>query len=153
MKKISYLVILSCFKIFSQNVHIEITDYAKQIDDKKYSTFQYVHASYSYSRPIIVLVASKDVFNKVYLEIPSLYQSKQEYTDVYLLGIENFKSDNVTETDKKILETFYDGIIKYRNDNGLPIIKKESMNGLTNFVFGNDDLCNYFSCRFKSKKK
>jgi len=153
MKKISYLLLLSCFKIFSQNVHIEITDYLKQIDDKKYSTYQYVNASYSHSRPIIILVASKDVFNKVYLEIPSLYKSKQEYTDVYLLGIENFNSDNITETDKKILDTFYDGIIKYRNDNGLPVIIKERMNGLTNFVIRNDDLCKYFSCRFKSKKK
>jgi len=61
---------------------------------------------------------------KLYHEIPPLYKAKQEYTDVYLLGIENFDLNNLTETDKKILDAFYDSIIKYRNDNGLPFIKK-----------------------------
>lgn len=155
MKNFFFLIILLSIRSFSQNVHIEITDYLKNIDNKEYSTYQYVSASYSHSRPTIVLVASKDDFMKIYHQIPPLYESKQEYTDVYLLGIENIDSNKLNETDKKILDTFYDGIVKYRYDNGLPEIKKESLKGTTNFIVENEDLCKYFSCRSikKSKKK
>lgn len=154
IEKSLFLIILLSIKSFSQNIHIEITDYLKKIDDKEYSTYQFVSASYSHSRPTIVLVASKDGFMKLYHEIPSLYKAKQEYTDVYLLGIENFDLNKLTETDKKILDAFYDSIIKYRNDNGLPVIKKESINGLTNFIVNNESLYKYFSCRnIKNRKK
>ncbi len=149
MKKNFYLIILFSFSMFSQNVKIEITDYLKKIDDKEYSTYQFVNASYSYSRPTIVLITSKDSFMKIYDEIPLLYKSKQEYSDVYLLGIENFDSNNLTETDKKIIDAFYDNIIKYRADNNLLKIEKEQIKARTNFILKNEELCKYFSCRSK----
>lgn len=153
MKHLLYIFLFfNCLESFSQNVNIEITDYLKKINDKEYSTYQFVNASYSHSRPTIVLVTSKDSFMKIYHEIPLLYKSKQEYTDVYLLGIENFDSNNLTETDKLILDAFYQNIIKYRADNNLLKIEKKQIEAGTNFILKNEDLCKYFSCRFKNKK-
>lgn len=154
MKKLLCLaLLLSCLKNFSQNVKIEITDYSKSFEEKTYSTCQYVNSSYSHSRPTIILVANKDSFMKIQEKIPQLYSAKQEYTDVYLLGIQNFDASNITEVDRKILDLFFDKIIKYRNDNELPIFDKDHIKSLTQFISKQEDLCKYFSCKSILKKR
>ena len=149
----SLLVLIFSFLstiIFSQNIKCEITDYVKSIDNKEYSTYQYVNSSYSNSRPFIILVTSQDIFMKVHQKISMMFSSKQEYTDVYLLGINNFDKNNVNTHDDKIIKSFIDEIIKYRKYNNLPDSDYEYAFSQINYLV-NKDLCKFLICR-KSKK-
>ena len=148
MKKVFNMIfLLLSFKGISQNVKIEIVDYLKTIDGITYSTYQYANASYSYSRPLIIFIIDKGKFQKVYDNIPNIFRSKQEYTDVFILGIENFTRNNITQTDKKIIETFLDSIINYRNCNNLPIYTKELMYSELIYLDKLDNICKYLSCK------
>ncbi|KPE51188.1 hypothetical protein AOB46_11005 [Chryseobacterium indologenes] len=88
---------------FSQNIKCETANYSKRIDGKEYSIYNYIQASYSSSRPLIVIVANKEVFTKIHLKIPSLFSVKQEYTDVNLLGINDFNKTTFPKLIKKLL--------------------------------------------------
>lgn len=136
--------------IFSQNIKCEITDYVKSIDNIEYSTYQYINSSYSYSRPFIVLVTSQSVFMEVHQKIPMMFSSKQEYTDVYLLGIKNFDKNSINTLDEKIIKTFIDDIVKYRNYNHLPDSNLEHALSQINYLV-DKDLCQFLICR-KAKK-
>ena len=72
--------------------------------------------------------------------------SKQEYTDIWILGIENFDSKNITETDKKIINTFLQNIVKYRADNSLPEYTYERVNTDKIFIEKSDEVCKYVIC-------
>lgn len=146
------IIIFSFFfvNVFSQNVKCEITDYEKNIDNREYSTYQYVNSSYSYSRPLIILVTDKDTFMEVHQKIPMMFSYKQEYTDVYLLGIKNFNKDNIDVLDNKIIKIFIDDIVKYRINNNLPDSGSEYIVQQVNYL-ENKDLCKFLSCG-KSKK-
>lgn len=147
-----FIVIFSFLSIaiFSQNIKCEITDYVKNIDNKEYSTYQYVNSSYSYSRPFTILVTSQDIFMKVHQKIPTMFSSKQEYTDVYLLGINSFDKNNINTLDKKIIKSFIDDIVKYRSYNNLPDSNHEYVLSQINYLV-DKDLCKFLICR-KSKK-
>ena len=148
MKKVIILIfLLVSFIGISQNVKIEIVDYLKTFDSIKYSTYQYANASYSYSRPLIIFITDKDKFLKVCDNIPKKFKAKQEYTDVFILGIENFTKNNITETNKKIIETFFESIIKYRDCNNLPICTKELMYSELIYLGKQEDICKYLSCK------
>lgn len=132
--------------IFSQNVKCEITDYVKSIDNKEYSTYQYINSSYSYSRPLIILVTNKDIFMKIHQKIPMMFVHKQEYTDIYLLGIENFDKNNISVLDEKIIKNFIDDIVSYRIYSNLPDSNYEHISSQVNYL-ENGDLCKFLICR------
>jgi len=129
MKKLIFIYLLFQVGIsFGQNVKIEIGDYYCKIDDKVYATYQLVNASYSYSRPTIVFLTNKATLFDLSEKLQNRITPKQEYTDIWILGIENFDSKNITETDKKITNVFLQSIVKYRTDNSLPEYTFERLN-------------------------
>jgi hypothetical protein len=147
MKKLTVLpVLFSFFMCFGQNVHMEIADYDKKLDEKLYTTYQFVEASYSYSRPQIVLITSKAILSDVYLKIPNLFTRKQEYSDVWILGIDQFNKNSVSEVDKKIIDTFFHKIMKYRSNNDLPPYSLKELNETKIFLEDSRDLCKYIIC-------
>jgi hypothetical protein len=133
--------------VFSQNVKCEIVDYAKDIDGREYSTYQYVLASYSYSRSMIILVTNRDVFMKIHQKIPNLFLMKQEYSDVFLLGIEGFNKNSIDELDHKIINSFIYNIVKYRIDSNLPINFYENFTESIKYIETENDICKYFRCK------
>lgn len=138
---------------FSQNVKIEIVDYLKSFEGVEYSTYQYANASYSHSRPQIIFITDKDNFIKIQKKIEIFFSTKQEYTDVFILGINKFDKKNITEIDKKIIDEFLENIIKFRAYFNLPIYNKEQIYTSLNYIEKQDDLCNYLSCKNKVLKK
>ncbi len=146
-----YLIIISAFLFFiksnSQNVKLEISNYHLKSDEKTYFTYQYANASYSGSRPTVVFVTNKDLLIKISSKLNDFYTVKQEYTDVWILGIEDFDGKNISESDKKIIDNFFQGIIKYRFDNSLPPFTKEQLNDNKIVVTNFDDICRYIFCR------
>lgn len=88
---------------------------------------------------------------EVHQKVPTIFSSsKQEYTDVYLLGIKNFDKNNVSTLDEKIVKKFIDDIVKYRIYNNLPDSNIEYALSQINYLV-DKDLCKFLSCR-KSKK-
>ena len=141
----SFIILsISCF---GQNIKLEISDYSKRIEGKEYATYQFVNSSYSYSRATIVFITNKKSLFELSTKFPSYYSTKkQEYTDVWILGISDFDSDNISEIDKKIINNFFQFIIKYRNDNGLPPYSEERLNESKIFLKGEREICRYFNC-------
>lgn len=138
---------------FSQNVKIEIVDYLKNIESVEYSTYQYANASYSHSRPQLIFITDKDNFIKTYQKISVFFSRKQEYTDVFMLGIDKFRKENITEIDKKIINEFLNNIIKFRACFNLPINNVEQMQKTLIYIEKQEDFCNYLSCRNEALKK
>lgn len=148
MKKVFILIFqLISFAAIAQNIKIEIVDYLKTIEGTKYSTYQYANASYSYSRPLIVFITDKDQFIKVCGDVPVIFRTKQEYTDIFILGIENFTLENITKINKKIIDLFLESIIKYRGCNNLPIYTKEKMYSELIYLDKQKNFCKYLSCK------
>lgn len=149
MKKIIIiLVIIVCSKSFSQNIKCEIIDYSKTLDGTEYSTCQYVNSSYSHSRPSILLIIDKKTFMEIYHKIPKLFLSKQEYTDIWILGIKDFNQANSSlDSNKKIINFFIEKILKYRYDNDLPIYEKSQLYSNAIYLNKSDELCNYLACK------
>ena len=134
---------------FGQNVKLDISDYHCKIDDKIYATYQLVNASYSYSRATIVFLTNKATLFELSVKLQNQLKPKQEYTDIWVLGIENFDSKKITETDKKIIDLFLQNIIKYRADNSLPEFTFERLNKEKIFIERSDEVCNYMICKSK----
>lgn len=150
MRKIIFAYLLFQASIsFGQNVKLEISDYHRKIDDKVYATYQLVNASYSYSRATIVFLTNKATLFDLSGKLQNLVRPKQEYTDIWILGIENFDSKNVTETDKKIIDLFLQNIIKYRADNSLPVYTYERLNTDKILIERSDEVCKYLICKSK----
>lgn len=131
----------------SQNVNVKISDYAKNIDGKNYSTFKYVNSSYSSGRAFVTIVLNRSLFNQYEDNISKVYKRKQEYTDVYLIGIENFNYDNISDIDKKIIATAIADILEFRKYFGLPIEgKAEYINSQIIYPKNKKDFCAIFRC-------
>jgi len=139
--------------VFSQNVKIEIVDFLKSMEGVEYSTYQYANASYSHSRPPLIFITDKNNFMDIYTKIPDFFLTKQEYTDVFILGINKFNKKNLTEIDKKIIDDFLENIMKFRQCFNLPIYNKELMYTSLNYIEKEDNLCKYLSCRNRVLKK
>ena len=150
MKKLIFTYLLFQAGIsFGQNVNIEIGDYPRKIDDKVFATYQLVNASYSYSRSTIVFLTNKATLFDLSGKLKNRLTPKQEYTDIWILGIENFDSKNITETDNKIINLFLQNIIKYRADNSLPEYTFERLNADKIFIERSDEVCKYLICNNK----
>lgn len=154
MRKINILILLLLsLKLYSQNVNIEITDLEKETDGIKYATLQYVNSSYSYLRPTAVFVMNKEIIENIYSNMPDYFYGKQEYTDVFFLGIENFDSKNIKEVEKKIIDDFLDKIIKFRAYSELPFNSKEDLQRTLFYIAKSEELCANLSCSKKILKK
>ncbi len=147
MKKIFLLsMMLLPFIIYSQNIKCEITDYVKDLNGKEYFTYNYVNASYSYSRSFVLIVANSEQFTKVSMKIPKIFLHKQEYTDVYLLGIKDFNKEKISEEEQKIIINYVRDIIKYRVINNLPTNTEEYVLENVRYLKKEDDLCKILIC-------
>lgn len=147
MKKISFLLIILFSNIcFSQNIKCETTEYSKKHQAENYSTYHYIQSSYSHSRPILIMVTNNKIFMNEHIKIPKLFSFKQEYTDVYLLGIDSLVFDNLNQSNNEIIDLFINSIIKYRDENKLPVYSSEQIKSKIIFLNKNKDLCKYLIC-------
>ena len=147
MRKLIFAYLIFQFGIcFGQNVKIEIADYSKKLDGKEYSTYQFVNSSYSRSRATLVLITNKEIFLELSSKLPNIFKAKQEYTDVWVLGISNFDQKNITDIDKKIIQKFLEQIIKYRADNELPEYTLERLEADKLFIENKKEICQNLSC-------
>lgn len=148
MKKIIFILIfLISHLCISQNVYVKISDYAKNIDGKNYATFKYVNSSYSSGRPFVTMVIDKSLIVEYENKISKAFIHKQEYTDVYLIGIEDFNYNNVSDIDKKIIVVSINDIVEFRKYFGLPI--EEDAKYLSSsiiFIKNERDFCKIFGC-------
>ncbi|MBB4804876.1 hypothetical protein HNP38_000148 [Chryseobacterium defluvii] len=148
MKNIIILIFSIAYTgFFAQNIKCESVDYLKKTDNKEYSTYQYINASYSYSRPLLIVIADEKVFTKIHLKVPNLFSTKQEYTDINLLGIKNFDKDHISDIDSKIIDDFVENIIKYRSVNNLPPYTKEQLKSQLKFIQKDNDICRFLVCK------
>lgn len=120
------------------------------MDEKVYSTFIFVNSSYSSSRPYLFLVVDKSLFLKLENKIQKHFKQKQEYTDIYLIGIENFDIKNVSDLEKKIIDEYIEKILVFRNSFNLPQMNKEIIYSSINFLNKESDLCKKLAC-FRTK--
>ncbi|MCI9844361.1 hypothetical protein [Flavobacterium pectinovorum] len=150
MKRILFICMIFQFQIsFGQNVSIEVSDHYRELDGKAYATYQFVSSSYSSSRPSLVILTNKDLSFELSTKLSILYKVKQEYTDVWILGITNFNQKNVSEVDKKIIDKFYQQIIKYRADNNLPLETLERLATDKIIIEKKEEICLYLMCKNK----
>jgi hypothetical protein len=144
--KILLAALFVCKFCLAQNVKIEIIDYYKKIEGKEFSTYQFANASYSSSRASIFFITPKNQFNKIISKVPGLFSKKQEYTDVWVLGIDIADKNNLSEIETKIVNDFYEGIAKYRTDNNLPHYDLNSLNKQVIYLDSLRNLCRYLIC-------
>lgn len=148
MKKLLYLLLLfQTYLSYGQNVNIEIADYHRKIDDKVYATYQLVNSSYSFSRSTIVFLTNKSTLFELSEELKNRMTQKQEFTDIWILGIENFDVEKITDTDQKIIDLFLQNIIKYRRDNNLPEYTFEKLFADKIYIERSDEICKYIICK------
>ncbi len=148
MKKIFTII----FLVFSanaiaQNIKLEISDYYKTLDSTKFCTFQFASASGSYSRPTLVFFTDKKILQTISQNLAKIYkEKKQEFTDVWVLGFYNFNPESFSKTDDKIIQKFYEEILKYRRDNNLPFIRLEELRERKIVLKNIQDICKNFEC-------
>jgi hypothetical protein len=148
MKKIIFVFIFFTFHLCSsQNIYVKISDYARNIDGKNYATFKYVNSSYSSGRPFVTMVLEKSLIVEYENKISKAFNHKQEYTDVYLIGIENFNYNSISDIDKKIIAISLEDIIEFRKYFGLPI-EEDAKNISSSIIFikNERDFCKVFGC-------
>ncbi|WP_333808548.1 hypothetical protein [Flavobacterium sp.] len=150
MRKIIFLLILFKVQIFfGQNVNIQISNFSLKHNEVEYSTFQFVNSSYSISRPTLVVLTNNDLFLKFSNELSSLYKFKQEYTDIWILGITNLSPNELTFQEKEVIDLFLKEIIKYRSDNNLSHYTLESLESEKIILRNKDEICKYLICKNK----
>jgi len=150
MKRILFICLIFQFQTsFGQNVRIEISDYYREFEGKVYSTYQFVSSSYSSSRPTLAIITNKDLSFELFDKLSILYKAKQEYTDIWILGINNFNPKNISEVDKKIIDKFLQQIIKYRTDNNLPPETLERLETDKIIIEKKEEICQYLMCKNK----
>ncbi|RTL10284.1 MAG: hypothetical protein EKK56_10235 [Flavobacteriaceae bacterium] len=141
------LILFNLQILFGQNVNIQISDYSLKHNGVEYSTYQFVNSSYSLSRPTLIILTNKDLFLNFSNELSNLYKSKQEYTDVWILGITNFNQNGITFQEKEVIKVFLKQIMKYRSDNNLPLYTLESLESEIVILKNKDEICKYLTCR------
>jgi len=141
----TFILVINCY---SQNIISEISGINK-IGDRLYSSYHYANSSYSYSRPLLLLITNRNNFNEIQNKIPLIYAShpKQNYTDIYLLGLENVNNRNISIADSIIIDTFLESILQYRACNNLPKYSTEKILSQSEFIEQESDLCRALLCR------
>ena len=141
-----YLLILSA-TCTAQNVNIEIADLNKTLNDKQYATYQLVNASYSASRPTITIITTKQILISLAKSLKTQLKSKQEFTDIWILGIADFHKNEITESDKTIIQLFFNKINKYRIDNELVPYSMKVLDDNKIIIDKSDRICDYLNCK------
>ncbi len=142
-----FLALFVCSFCFGQNVKIEIIDYYKKDEGKEFSMYQFANASYSSSRASILFITPKRQFLNLINKISGLYtKKKQEYTDVWILGIDIDDKRELSEIEKKIINNFLEKVIKYRSDNDLPPYDLNRLNEEIIFLDNYRNVCKYLIC-------
>ena len=132
---------------FSQNVYTEVSDYARTVNEVQFGTFQFVDASYSRSRPTLTIITTKEIMRELMVALPKLRGKKSEYTDYWILGIEEFKPTNISEAQTRIIESFYSQIQKYRSDNNLPHFQLTQLKSASITTSNKSDICKNINCK------
>jgi hypothetical protein len=104
---------------------------------------------YSRSRATLPIITSRKTLLELSIFFPQLRGVYKEYTDFWILGIEDLDNKVLSGADKKIIELFYQTIIKYRVDSNLPAIPKDQLSDLTTFISAKSEICKYVTCRGK----
>lgn len=87
------------------------------------------------------------MFEEYQDKISKAYFHKQEYTDVYLIGIEKFNYNNISDIDKKIIATSLADILEFRKYFGLPIEEEAKyINSQIIYLTSKKDFCKIFGC-------
>lgn len=133
--------------LFGQNVKLEISNYLQKMGGKEFATFQFAHASYSASRPTLILITNREVCIKLMQRIPKLFNVKQERTDVWVLGIQDYRGKNISGNDSLIIGNFFEKIIKYRRDNDLHLFSMDDLWEKKYDINDVEDVCRYLVCR------
>ena len=141
-----YLLILSA-TCTAQNVNIEIADLNKTLNEKQYATYQLVNASYSASRPTITIITTKQILISLAKSLKTQLKSKQEFTDIWILGIADFHKNEITESDKTIIQLFFNKINKYRIDNELVPYSMKVLDDNKIIIDKSDRICDYLNCK------
>ncbi|MDP5201338.1 hypothetical protein [Flavobacterium sp. DG2-3] len=151
---IALFILLHNF-VSSQIIKAEETYYSVTNEEKKYSTYHYVQSDYS-SRPFQIFITNNQNFERVKTLISKIFSKKpkQDFTDIYVLGIYNFDKNQVCEIDRKIIDAYVDKINKYRAFYNLSVIEDRDFiaKNMIHFVSSEEDLCSYMICETKSKK-
>ncbi len=150
---LNILFILFGLNTISQNIKSEIISFSEKLNGVEYSTYHFVNASYSYSRLPLIFVTDKKNFDKAFSNVPSLFKSKQEYTDIYILGINGFNNLSVKDSTNPIINLFANNISKYRIFNNLPHYDVATL--LKEIIYTNSAnfLCEHLICRNINKRK
>ncbi|KGO78686.1 hypothetical protein Q762_15005 [Flavobacterium cauense R2A-7] len=147
LMKISLIILVLFSSVcYSQNVYMEFSDFQK-IENKEVWTYQFVDASYSYSRPTLPIVTTKEIFLELVNSLPKLRGKAKEYSDYWILGIKDFKAEIKSDLDNKIIDEFYKKIEKYRLDNNLPPFSKKTLGQQTIFISEKSEICKYLNCK------
>lgn len=128
----------------AQNISVKIVNYNQKLENHSYATYIYVNSSYSLSRPFIILVVEKNLFVKYENKILDVFKKKQEYTDVYLIGIEKIDFNNLKEIDKTILASSLDDFKKFRAYFKLPKEDDEIFNSSIVYLKSDSDFRKIF---------
>lgn len=132
----------------SQIIKCEEIKYSLKYDDTMYSTYHFVKSDYS-MRGFQVFVTNEKIFQQVKDQIPQIINKtpKQNTTDFYVLGIENFEKLSIDKTEK-IIENFINEINEYRYFNKLSTVyNKEFINEhILRYISDTDELCKFMIC-------
>ncbi|WP_369615021.1 hypothetical protein [Flavobacterium sp. CFS9] len=156
MKKILIILFIFFYNLVSsQIVYGEETYYSLTNGEKKHSKYHFIKSEYSLRSYQIFITNSKN-FEKIKSKIPRIFskKTKQDYTDIYLLGISNFDEKQISENDKKIIDDYIDEINRYRVFYNLSIIKDRNflVKNIIRYINNENDLCLYLLCPAKNKK-
>ncbi|AXB55314.1 hypothetical protein HYN86_01305 [Flavobacterium fluviale] len=121
--------------------------------EKNYSTYHFVKSEYSI-RSFQIFVVNMINFEKIKSSIPKTFsrRPKQDFTDIYVLGIENFDKTQLMENEKKIIENYIIEINKYRAFYNLSVIEDREFieKNFLHYIDNEKDLCLYMLCPDKN---
>lgn len=138
---------------FSQRVKCEETNYL-DYHDREFSSYHYIESDNS-MRSLQVFIVNNKAFEKISLKIPEIFRNrpKQDFTDIYVLGISGFDKNTISQTEKEIIENFILDIKKYREFNKLSPIDNDEFTykNIVRYIQNIDELCLYMICKKNTK--
>jgi hypothetical protein len=93
------------------------------------------------------IIKCEEIYHsKIISNIPKIYDNnpKQDYTDLYILGISNFDKNKVTTEDKEIIAKYINEIKLYREFYKLSPIDNDEFTykNFVKYIENENDLCN-----------
>lgn len=131
---------------YAQNVNLEIIDFVQKLDGREFSIYQFARSSYSSSRSSVILIIPKRQFLDLTRIIPELFKRKQEYTDVWILGFDIIDRTKLSDIELKVVDKYFNRIVKYRIDNDLPPYDLKRLSEQVIFLNNYKEICNNLMC-------